>query len=155
MRLLKIMLVSSAVLLGTTASGYALAGGGHFGGSHFRGGFVGGSHVGAGRFVGGHVGPGRFVGGRHFGASRFVDGRVIHFAPRFRRHFVVVPRTRFAIIASVPLFVPRYYYPPHAYPAPMAPSYWYYCASAGAYYPYVQACPEGWQRVIPQGTAPY
>lgn len=25
--------------------------------------------------------------------------------------------------------------------------YWYYCASARAYYPYVQNCAEGWQRV--------
>jgi hypothetical protein len=40
-------------------------------------------------------------------------------------------------------------------PAPQAqPSspagYWYYCADAGAYYPYVKQCPGGWQRVAPQ-----
>jgi hypothetical protein len=28
--------------------------------------------------------------------------------------------------------------------------FWYYCAGAGAYYPYVQECPGGWQRVPPR-----
>jgi hypothetical protein len=51
---------------------------------------------------------------------------------------------------------PVYPYPdpyvPPAVAAPGAPagSYWYYCASARAYYPYVPACPEGWMRVVPQ-----
>jgi hypothetical protein len=27
--------------------------------------------------------------------------------------------------------------------------YWYYCADAKAYYPYVKDCPAGWQRVSP------
>ena len=43
-------------------------------------------------------------------------------------------------------------------PAPVAPAapaaanpagYWYYCAESSAYYPYVQQCPSGWQRVSP------
>ncbi|MFY9329763.1 MAG: hypothetical protein WAO76_17375 [Georgfuchsia sp.] len=29
-------------------------------------------------------------------------------------------------------------------------NYWYHCASAKAYYPYVKECPEGWQKVLPQ-----
>ncbi len=33
-------------------------------------------------------------------------------------------------------------------------SYWYYCADAKAYYPYVQQCPAGWLRVIPETTPP-
>jgi hypothetical protein len=36
-----------------------------------------------------------------------------------------------------------------AAPAPQA-AYWYYCADAQAYYPYVKECPAGWQRVTPQ-----
>ena len=44
---------------------------------------------------------------------------------------------------------PGYYYAP-AVAAPVA--YWYYCAAAGAYYPYVQNCPGGWELVLP--TAP-
>ncbi len=39
-------------------------------------------------------------------------------------------------------------------PAPPAQAYWYYCQSAGAYYPYVQDCPGGWMQVVPQPGPP-
>jgi hypothetical protein len=54
-----------------------------------------------------------------------------------------------------------YQYPysyPYTYAAPAsvyatasapAPSYWYYCASARTYYPYISTCPEGWMQVVP------
>jgi len=29
-------------------------------------------------------------------------------------------------------------------------SWWYWCAPAQGYYPYVERCPEAWQRVTPQ-----
>jgi hypothetical protein len=51
-----------------------------------------------------------------------------------------------------------YFYPAPVYPYPdpyaVAPSanYWYYCASAGVYYPYVSQCPEGWQPVMPEAS---
>jgi len=65
---------------------------------------------------------------------------------------------------------PYWYYPPPPYyvyspppvviqepsvyvqPPPPAPpeTYWYYCSSARAYYPTVQACPEAWIRVPPR-----
>ena len=37
-------------------------------------------------------------------------------------------------------------------PAASAPSdyFWYYCAAAKGYYPYVKECPDGWQKVSPQ-----
>ena len=57
---------------------------------------------------------------------------------------------------------PVYYAPPPVYyapapapvpaqqtAAPAAESWWYYCASAKGYYPYVRDCPGGWQRVSP------
>jgi hypothetical protein len=68
---------------------------------------------------------------------------------------------------AVPVFAP-WFYPPFGYygsePLPAAPQlyieqdpaapgtvqqhfYWYYCADAKAYYPYVDACPGGWQAV--------
>jgi len=34
-----------------------------------------------------------------------------------------------------------------------AEQWWYWCASNQAYYPYVQNCAEGWQRVAPQVPA--
>lgn len=82
---------------------------------------------------------------------------------------------RFGVFVGAPLFFPPYY--PAYYPAPYyyyppavavqspppvyveqnapqaAPeqaNYWYYCADAKAYYPYVKQCPGGWQRVSPQ-----
>jgi len=63
-----------------------------------------------------------------------------------------------------------YFYPAPVYPypdpyvpptvAPPAPpasaptQYWYYCARARAYYPYVTSCPEGWMQVVPPPTTP-
>lgn len=59
---------------------------------------------------------------------------------------------------------PYYYYPPvvvqpspppvyvergDSQPAPAQEYYWYYCADAKMYYPYVKQCPGGWQRVSP------
>jgi hypothetical protein len=46
-------------------------------------------------------------------------------------------------------------YPVYTQPAPVyapsvAPSsvqYWYFCAAANGYYPYVPSCPSGWQAV--------
>jgi hypothetical protein len=34
--------------------------------------------------------------------------------------------------------------------APSNGQWWYWCASAKGYYPYVSSCTEGWQRVAPQ-----
>lgn len=78
------------------------------------------------------------------------------------------PHVRFGVVIAAPLLVapafyppyygyPRYYYPPAAYPPPVYIErnrprhhrFWYYCASAGGYYPYISACPEGWRRVAP------
>lgn len=39
--------------------------------------------------------------------------------------------------------------PVYPYAEPAVAQYWYYCGSAGAYYPYVAECPEGWQPVVP------
>lgn len=43
---------------------------------------------------------------------------------------------------------------PAAAPAASTPGqWWYWCASAQAYYPYVQTCAEDWQRVAPRVPA--
>ncbi|MGH8397228.1 MAG: hypothetical protein ACRETA_03135 [Gammaproteobacteria bacterium] len=44
-----------------------------------------------------------------------------------------------------------------AAPGPAPTQYWYYCAAAKGYYPYVNSCPGGWQKVPatpPPGTPP-
>lgn len=43
---------------------------------------------------------------------------------------------------------------PHQTSAPPAPQFWYFCAAANGYYPYVPSCPGGWQAVPATPTAP-
>jgi hypothetical protein len=40
---------------------------------------------------------------------------------------------------------------PPVYVEPAQPGYWYYCPSAGGYYPTVPSCPEPWVPVPPAG----
>jgi len=47
-----------------------------------------------------------------------------------------------------PVPAPVYVAPPPARFQPESGN-WYYCNSAGQYYPYVDYCPEGWQPVAP------
>jgi hypothetical protein len=37
---------------------------------------------------------------------------------------------------------------------PQEPAYWYYCQDPQGYYPYVQNCPGGWMKVVPNPTPP-
>ena len=74
-------------------------------------------------FGGSH--PGRALGHEGSDGHHGFDGH------RFDHH-----RFGFA-----PVF-PFYGYYPY-----QAPAYWYYCPSAGAYYPNVQSCPEAWVPV--------
>ncbi|MGG1944144.1 hypothetical protein AB1286_04960 [Trinickia sp. NRRL B-1857] len=61
------------------------------------------------------------------------------------------------VVGGLWYFYPQPIYP---YPDPFVPGdvayapggmgpYWYYCQSAGQYYPYVTYCPEGWVPVVP------
>lgn len=57
--------------------------------------------------------------------------------------------------ASVPTTVVTPVFIERSPPAePAAQVWWYWCADARAYYPYVQQCPGGWQRVAPQTVVP-
>ena len=99
--------------------------------------------------VGPHAAPfrGPFPGHRAFVPPHRFEGRVFPGHPRFshgRVFFGVAP------FIAAPLVVP-YVYPPAVATYPEAPAgYWYYCQSAGAYYPNVQACPEDWVPVPAQ-----
>ncbi len=95
------------------------------------------------------------------------QGQVAH--PKRHGHFV--HRRHSTVFIGVPLFAPLYAPIPYFPPRPAAPtvyieqasepqgpaqeqSYWYYCAEAKAYYPYVSDCPGGWQQVVPQPSPP-
>jgi hypothetical protein len=52
------------------------------------------------------------------------------------------------IVESPPVYVQPE--PPLQSPASAPQAYWYYCASARAYYPNVQTCSEAWVKVPPR-----
>ena len=58
-----------------------------------------------------------------------------------------------------------YYYPPppvvvqeqppvYIQPEQQQAYYWYYCQNPQGYYPYIQSCPSGWMKVVPDATPP-
>jgi hypothetical protein len=107
------------LILAVATPGIALAAAGGHGGGGFHGGHSGfGGHG----FVG-HPGHHGFVG--HHGFFRGHRGFVV--APGFG-------------------FYGAYPYPYYYGTAPYT-DYWYYCPSAGTYYPYVGTCPEAWVPV--------
>ena len=71
--------------------------------------------------------------------------------------FFCVGHGRFAPVNSLPVvvnpapvYVQRQEAAPPPAPANSANDWWYYCAESKSYYPYVQQCPAGWQRVSPR-----
>lgn len=67
-------------------------------------------------------------------------------APYYYRPYY--PRV-FVEPASPPVYIEQP--PPSSGPVPAPEThYWYYCAASAGYYPYVQECPAGWQKVLPQ-----
>ena len=101
---------------------------------------------------------GRGPGG---GGSRGGGHSGTHSGTHHHHHFST------GVFIGAPLFYfPRAYYYPAPYYAPYPPAptyyveqpqsgYWHFCRSAGAYYPQVQSCPEGWQLVSPQPQSGY
>jgi len=105
--------------------------------SHLQmaGGHGGGHHGGrSGRFHGHHRGV--VVGNAFIGAPFFWD-------PFWDDPFLYVPPP------SRPVIIDR---GPQVYMQQPGSNYWYYCADAGAYYPYVHLCPKGWTKVVPPGN---
>jgi hypothetical protein len=68
------------------------------------------------------------------------------------------------VVGSPWLYPYGYYYePPPVVVQPQTPTYvqpepqenyWYYCQNPQGYYPYVQSCPSGWMKVVPQPAPP-
>jgi hypothetical protein len=100
----------------------------------------------------GYYGPGHWRGPGYWPGYRWGPG---YWGPWYG---VVVP-------PAYGYWPPPYGYLPPAYVVPnppvyverdppAAPVWWYWCAEANAYYPYVKECPGGWQRVPPQTVPP-
>ena len=159
---------------GGVHSGGGFRGGGGFQGGGFRGGgdlHSGGGFRGGGGFQGGGYRGGsgyRGDGGYHGGGGG--HGRVGVFigAPLFWGLDYSYPYFPYSYPYPYPYpsYPYPYYYPPYGPSATLPPvyveqgneeaapppqsGYWYYCANPPGYYPYVQECPGGWQRVAPQ-----
>jgi hypothetical protein len=106
------------------------------------------AHGGAGRgHSGGRHASGGQSSGHHFGGARLRLG-VIVAAPAF---WYSPPLSYYPPLAVAPSAPPVYIEQGSAIYAPDRPAgYWYYCAEAQAYYPYVKECAGNWQPVAPQ-----
>lgn len=162
------------VLLGSVSACPAWArggGGGGFGGGggHYGGGGYGGGGGHYGGYGGGHYGGG--YGGGHYGGY-YGGGRGVYYGGYYGGLGIGI----YGLGLGYGLGYygsPYYAYPPavvtvpsappvyieqgggQAAPSPQSqPNYWYYCADAKAYYPYVKECPGGWQQVEPQPPPP-
>jgi len=107
-----------------------------------------------------------FAGGQPAAHAAGHGGFQGHLAAAPRQHFVAGHQQFYRggygrVFVGVAPFVvgPAYAYgwasaPVQPYEAPVytapPPSYWYYCPSAGGYYPDVPACPEPWVPVPSQ-----
>lgn len=86
-------------------------------------------------------------GGRHGGGWRgdwlfpaLIGGAIMYDFARPQPVYVEQP---------VPVYAPSYApaYSPSTVATPPPVQNWYFCPAANAYYPYVSACPTGWQTV--------
>jgi len=69
-----------------------------------------------------------------------------------------------SIVVGPPWYPYGYYQAPPVVVQPQPPTYvqpeqtqenyWYYCQNPQGYYPYVQSCPSGWMKVVPQPAPP-
>ncbi len=122
------LLVLLGGLLLAGAPGQAEARGGH--GSH--------GHGGHGHGHGGHHHYG------HHGAHFSLWLGPLWYAPYAYPHYYPYHHETPVIVEERTVYVER--------PASAAPaeSWWYYCESAGGYYPDVASCPKGWVKVPPR-----
>jgi hypothetical protein len=136
------------VMIGSITSSPVWAWGGrYYGGPHYGGGgYYGGGRYGGGWGYGRGGGYGRSSFGFYFGAPFYPYP---YYGYPYRYPYYYPPA-----IVTVPVTPPVYIQqsPPAAQQNPSG--YWYYCNSPEGYYPYIKACPNGWQQVEPTPSAP-
>ena len=112
-----------------------------------RGGYVGGSrggYVGRGGHSGRYFSPGHSHS--HFSGSVWIGPSWGLWDPFWYPYY---PSYRY--YAPPTVVVPQ---EPQEYIQPEESAYWYYCRNPEGYYPYVERCPSGWMRVLPDTTPP-
>lgn len=111
------------------------------GGGYSRGGYSYGGHRGGGHFSGSvYIGPGWGWGWDPFFYPYYYN------YPAYPYYYtpptVVVPQE------------PQEYISPDTGTGTDQTGYWYYCRKPEGYYPYVERCPSGWMKVVPNSTPP-
>jgi len=147
--------VLAVALLAMAASAPALAKGGSQGGA--RGRSQGGSHGGDyGGSQGSHYGYPRvslgfaFVGPGFWGYPGWGYPGWGYPGWDYAGYYYPPPYYYYPQAAAMPAEPTAYIERSDAYSPPQqSQGYWYYCAEAKAYYPYVKQCAGGWQRVSP------
>lgn len=103
---------------------------------------------------GGHARIGISLGIPVFAASYYYSPYYAHPAFSYRAPVYVYPSAEYRLTAPVE-YVERgvAQAPPsqtQAQTQGQTAGYWYYCTASATYYPYVNECPSGWQRVPAQ-----
>jgi hypothetical protein len=137
MKMTRLAFASALILLGFAASETAVAGPPR--GGHGHSGYHGGARV--------SLAVGFPIG--------FGYGYYGYYPPPYYSPYYYAPY--YPPVAAMPYAAPTYIEQGSAQsapaPAPQASpgsqNFWYYCAESNAYYPYVNQCPGGWQRVSP------
>ena len=129
MRLRRFALVLAAVLLGSAVACDVLA---------RKGGRSGGSAGWSGKGHGGHKHHHRhiFLGAGFYGPWYAWD-------PWWYSPLYPYPYPFTAPVTFEQSYIEQY-------AVPLQSGFWYYCHSAGIYYPGVPECPEGWEQVAPR-----
>jgi hypothetical protein len=141
--LIATVLLTTALLLGPAAPGFARGGGGwERGGSHA--GHASGAWHGGGSFHGhGGGGAGVVIGPGVWWGDPWWWGPT---GPYYGYPYYGDPYYDSPYYAAPPVYIQQQPAPP--------PAYWYYCPDSRTYYPYVKECPSGWLTVVPPTTAP-
>jgi hypothetical protein len=128
MALLAVVLLVVSPLSGYAGSTHVFVGA-HFSGGHWHGG-AGHSHIWVGH-------PRVWVGYRGWWGPWFYWGAPVVVGPPYAPPPVVMQQQ------------------PPVYAEPeQNQNYWYYCQNPQGYYPYINSCPGGWMKVVPQPAPP-
>jgi len=131
------LLVAIAAAMACLAASMPAAAGGYRHHHHSRGGVFLGFGVGLGVAAATHP---YWYGPRYY---RPYPAYTYYYPPVYYPPVVVSPPP--VTYIELPQFAPQ----PAPQAAPNPANFWYFCQASGAYYPYVQQCPGGWQRVSP------
>lgn len=116
-------------------------GGGRVGGSYSRGGYSYGGHR---------------HGGGYFSGSVYIGPGWGYWDPFFYPYYYPYPA--YPYYYAPPTVVtpqePQEYISPETRSDGEEAGYWYFCRKPEGYYPYVERCPSGWMKVVPNTTPP-